>query len=202
MRISEEDATDNKKTRSTPDTDDDTDKFQHPFLATEIPSLFSQNNSRNDRPLSNVLRATSGRGGAVSRQFLPPSDFAPLSVTNRSAYGTEHSVRFRDVDPRDNVTRRETKRPQERPRDKEYRRRFSSSSLVFEGPEPRGGQPWPHTNGNDRRMPIMTVERGETQPSPSRSVQFRQPSPAHSVLLPLTSNLLTTGSGRQCPSPS
>jgi hypothetical protein len=187
MRISEE-----KVTETLPDTSEDFDEcHEGPILSTGIPDPFSQNDSRDHRPLSIMLRATSGRGGAVSRQFFPSSDFAPLSAMNRSAYGTEHSARFRDVDPRDNVTRRETKRPQERPRDKEYRRRFSTSSSVFAESEPRGGQPWPHANENDQRASVVTVKRGGTpfQQSPSRSVRPHQPTPFRSVPSPLKSNL-------------
>ncbi len=89
LEVPDEDATEKEKIRSPPDINDETEKFpDRPFLSTEIPSLFSQNDSRDDRPLLNMLRATSGRGGAVSRQFFPSSDFAPLSVTNRSAHGT------------------------------------------------------------------------------------------------------------------
>jgi hypothetical protein len=207
-----EDETVNEEIRTNlADINDDVEKSQHRNFQTDIPLRFSQPSDTRTRGLSDMLRGTSGMGGVASRNVFPPSDHMLLSTTNRSVYDTEHSVRFRDVDPRDNVTVRETKRPQERPKDKEYRRRYSSSSRENDVSEPRGGFCWPREGENGRRMSMVTVEQDGAQ-----FPQFRQRSPALSVdyhhqekfkgepklLSPLIwclrGNRYLTGFGRQC----
>jgi hypothetical protein len=162
------------------DINNDVEKSQHRQFQTDIPHRFSQPSDTHTRVLSDGLVGTSGLRGVVPRPFFTTtSDHMPLSTMNRSVYETEHSVRFKDADPRDNVTVRETKRAQERPKDKEYRRRFSSSSRDND-PEPRGGRSWPREGDNDRRMSIVTVEQEGAQ-----FPQFHERSPALSVPSPL-----------------
>ena len=158
---------------------DDVEKSQRRQFQTDIPHRFSQPSDTHTRVLSDGLGGTSGLRGVAPRQFFTTSDHMPLSTMNRSVYETEHSVRFKDADPRENVTVRESKRPQERPKDKEYRRRYSSSSRE-DDPEPRGGHSWPRDGDNGRRMSIVTVEQEGAQ-----FPQFHGRSPALSVPSPL-----------------
>jgi hypothetical protein len=123
QEIKDEESVNQRMSTNFSEINTDVEKSQHRQFQTDIPHRFSQPSETHTRVLSDGLGGTSGLRGVSPRQFLTTSDHhMPLSTMNRSVYETEHSVRFKDVDPRDNVTVRESKRPQERPKDKEYRR--------------------------------------------------------------------------------
>jgi hypothetical protein len=86
-------------------------------------------------------------------------------------YGNRyHSTRKSRVSM-DNVTQRDSKRPSERPKDKEYHRRFSTGVQATYAhsapPAPMGGHSWPDANSTSRPgRTVMAVEFGHSSDPP------------------------------------
>jgi hypothetical protein len=100
--------------------------------------------------------------------------------------GTELSTRQGRQDL-DNVTSRDSKRPKERARDREYKQRFSvgsttgilgfGSPLPFEPPPPVGGHRWPRDEGSSHEVPRQNFVNRDMDQRGQYQMAFPPPGP-------------------------